>query len=82
MKLADIGPDLDDEISGLFEVGLLGRIRIESEIAQCRGKDIIGGIQHVNAAILNFARFSGLNTTSQLSILASAPRIFCTALTL
>jgi hypothetical protein len=23
MKLADIGPDLDDEIGGLFQVGLL-----------------------------------------------------------
>ncbi len=31
---------------------------------------------------LNFARFSGLNTMSQLSIFASGPRIFCAILTL
>src|ERR1035437_1867433 len=51
MKLADIWPDLHDEIGGLFEIRLFGRIRIEPEIAQRRGENIIGGIQHVNAAI-------------------------------
>src|SRR5260370_30298285 len=51
MKLAHIWSDFQDEIGGLFKVSLLGRIGIEPEIAQCRGKNIIGGIQHVNAAI-------------------------------
>ena len=56
MKLADIGSDFQHEIGGLFEVGLFGRIRIEPEIAQCRRKNIIGRIQHVNAAILEFGQ--------------------------
>src|SRR5437899_7783468 len=51
MKLAYIWSDFQDEIGGLFKVSLLGRIGIEPEIAQCRRKNIIGGIQHVNAAI-------------------------------
>ena len=40
-----------DEIGGLFEIGLFGRIGIEPEIVQRRREDIVGGIQHLNAAI-------------------------------
>ena len=56
MKFSDIGPDLADEIGGLFEIGLFGRIRIEPEIAQRRRQDIVGGIQHVNAAVLELCQ--------------------------
>src|SRR5258707_12248655 len=51
MKLAHIWSDFQDETGGLFKVSLLGRIGIEPELAQCRGKNILGGTQHVNAAI-------------------------------
>lgn len=46
VEFAHIGPDPDDEIGGLLEVGLLGRVRIEAEIAQRRRQDVVGGIQH------------------------------------
>ncbi len=52
MKLADIRPDLADEVGGRFEIGRLGGIGIEPEIVQRGGKNVIGGIQHVNPAIL------------------------------
>src|SRR5450756_118721 len=54
MELADIGPDLEDEIGGFFQVRLAGRIGIEPEIAQRRGENVVGGIQHVDAAIPEF----------------------------
>src|SRR5256885_12601531 len=60
MKLSDIRPDLDDEVGGLFQIGLLGRIRVEPEIAERRRQDVVGGIQHVNAAILEFCQILGL----------------------
>ena len=51
MKLAHIRPDLQHEIGGLLEVRLPGRIGIEPEIAQRGRENIVGGIQHVDAAI-------------------------------
>src|SRR5882757_10024046 len=56
MKLAHIWPDLDNKIGGLFEVGLFGRIGVETEIAERSGKNIVGGIQHVDAAFLEFCQ--------------------------
>src|SRR5881397_1533916 len=52
IKLADVGPDLADEIGGLFQIGLPGRIRIDAEIAERRGENVVGGVQHVDAAVL------------------------------
>jgi hypothetical protein len=50
MKFADLGPDLEDEIGGLFQIGLFGRIRIEPKIAERRRNDVVGGVRHVDAA--------------------------------
>ena len=54
MKLADVRPDLADEFGGLFQVGLLGRVRVDPEIAQRRRQNVVGGIQHVDAAVFEF----------------------------
>src|SRR3954465_11209980 len=51
MKFSDIGPDLAHGIGGLFQIGCPGRIRVETEIAQRGRKYIVGGIQHLDAAI-------------------------------
>src|SRR5438876_40593 len=55
MKFPDIGSDLADEIGSLFQVSLLGRVRIDAEITQRRRQNVVGGIQHVDAAILEFS---------------------------
>ena len=52
MELAHARPDLDQQVGGLFEVGLLRRVRIEAEIVQRRRHDVVGGIEHVDAAVL------------------------------
>src|SRR3954463_7337796 len=51
MELPDIRPDLQNEIGGILEVGLLCRIRIKPKVAQRRRKDIVRRIEHVNAAV-------------------------------
>src|SRR4051812_27708265 len=56
MKLADIRPYFDDEVGGLLEIGLLDRVRIKAEIAKGCWQDVIGGIQHVDAAIPEFSK--------------------------
>ncbi len=52
VKLAHGRADLRDDFGGLLEVGLLGRVRIEPEIVQRRREDVVGGVEHVDAAVL------------------------------
>src|SRR3954453_17555118 len=54
MKLPDVRPYFQEQIGRIFEVSLFGRIGIEPEVAQRRRKDIVGRIQHVNAALFEF----------------------------
>src|ERR1700753_2534311 len=56
MKLAYEGADLAYEIGGLLEIRLFGRVRIEPEIAPGVREDIVGRVQHVDAAILEFGQ--------------------------
>src|SRR4051812_44455650 len=51
MKLADVRPDFDEKIGRHFQIGLFGRIWVEPEVTQGSRKNIVGGIQHVDAAI-------------------------------
>ena len=41
-----------EQIGGLVEIGLLRGVRVEAEIVQRRRHDVVGGIQHVDAAVL------------------------------
>ena len=52
MELAHGRPDLHHQIGGLLQIGLLGGVRIEAEIVQRRRQDVVGGIEHVDAAVL------------------------------
>ena len=57
-NLRTSGRIVDHQIGGLLQVRLARRVGIEAEIAQRRRQDVVGGIQHVDAAILELARDS------------------------
>ncbi|MGY3648677.1 hypothetical protein ACVWW2_003968 [Bradyrhizobium sp. LM4.3] len=56
MKLAHGGPNLGDDIGRLLKVRLPGRVRIEPEIIQRRRKNVVGGVEHVDAAVFEFCQ--------------------------
>ena len=52
LNLRTIGRTLVTQVGGLFELGLLRGVRVEPEIVQGRRQDVVGGVQHVDAAVL------------------------------
>ena len=65
VELADVRPDLNQQLGGLVEIGLRRGVRIEAEIMQRRRHDVVGESSMCTPQSLNLASSPGLNTTSQ-----------------
>src|SRR5438105_10935501 len=59
VKLAHRRSDLHHEVGRLLQIGLLGGIRVEAEIVQCRSQNVVGGIEKVDAALLELYEHFG-----------------------
>ena len=81
MKFADERPDLGDGLRRLFEIGgIFARFRIEPDVLERRRQDVVGRIQHVDAAILEAGQDREVDDEDQLSIFTSGPKIFAAPL--
>ena len=49
-------PHCGHEVGRVLVIGLLGCVRIESQIVQGRRQDVVGRVEHVNAAILELGK--------------------------
>ncbi len=60
MEFAHEGPDPQQELRRLVEIGRIAAVRIKVQIMQRRGHDVVGRIEQVNAAVLEFRYLVGI----------------------
>ena len=52
MEFSHRRPDFHQQVGGLVQFACVSRIRIEAEIMECCRHDVVSGIKHLHAAIL------------------------------
>ncbi len=64
LNLAILGRIFEKKLLGLVEVLGLLAVRIETEEVECRRNTLVGGVQHVDAAVLELADHRGIEQHS------------------